>query len=357
MDDRSVYTPVRSRPEDLGDSTARAERLAGHRPQRLPCSGVTSMFTDVASEMVTSVIPLYLTMAFGFSLVQFGAFDGLYQGMAAITGLWSALIADRRRRHKEVAVVGYSMSAVSRLGLVMAQAVGAASSAFLYVDRLGKGIRTAPRDALISLSSTKARLGESFGVHRALDTAGAVAGPIVASLILSRNVHGLPLGVRVQLLRLVHRARRAGVLRPQQAGGGHARPRLGERGRPREPGPVARERSDRTDRPTSRCAPPSRCSRDRRFAAVVAVAVILALVVPGDAVLFITYSRQADLAAGPVPPPVRRGLGRLPAARRAPGPAGRPRRPRARLPRRRGHAVRRVRPAGRRPRPGWPPSC
>ena len=62
---------------------------------------------------------------------------------------------------------------------------------FLYIDRLGKGIRTAPRDALISLSSTKQRLGESFGVHRAFDTAGAVAGPIVASLILSRNVNGL----------------------------------------------------------------------------------------------------------------------------------------------------------------------
>ncbi len=115
MDDRSVYTPVRSLPDDLGDESLELSGWRGIDPN-VTLLGLTSMFTDLASEMVTSVIPLYLTLTFGFSLVQFGTFDGLYQGMAAITGLWAALIADKRRRHKEVAVVGYSMSTVSRLG-------------------------------------------------------------------------------------------------------------------------------------------------------------------------------------------------------------------------------------------------
>jgi hypothetical protein len=187
-DDRPMYTPARSRPDGLGERSLELRGWRGIDPN-VTLLGLTSMFTDLASEMVTSVIPLYLTLAFGFSLVQFGTFDGLYQGMAAVTALWAALIADRRGRHKEVAVVGYSLSAVSRLGLLMARA-WAPLVGCLYVDRLGKGIRTAPRDALISLSSRRERLAESFGVHRALDTAGAVAGPVAASLILSRNPTG-----------------------------------------------------------------------------------------------------------------------------------------------------------------------
>ena len=120
-----MYTPVRSRPDDLGDQPLELRGWRGIDPN-VYLLGVTSMFTDLASEMVTSVIPLYLTLTFGFSLVQFGTFDGLYQGMAAITSLWAALIADRRRRHKEVAVVGYSLSAVSRPRPAHGPRVGAA---------------------------------------------------------------------------------------------------------------------------------------------------------------------------------------------------------------------------------------
>ena len=110
---RVMYTPVRNRPGDLGGKPL---ELTGWRriDPNVTMLGLTSMFTDLASEMVTSILPLYLTLTFGFSLVQFGAFDGLYQGMAALTGLWAALFADRRRRYKEVAVAGYGLSAVSR---------------------------------------------------------------------------------------------------------------------------------------------------------------------------------------------------------------------------------------------------
>jgi len=152
--------------------------------------GVTSLFTDVSSEMVASVLPLYLTILYGFSPLQLGIFDGFYQGLAAVFALWAAVLADRRRRLKGMAGLGYLLSTASTLGLVAAQGAWAASVAFLYTDRLGKGIRTAPRDAIISLSVVRGRLARAFGLHRAFDTAGAVAGPLLASVVLARNVNG-----------------------------------------------------------------------------------------------------------------------------------------------------------------------
>ena len=152
--------------------------------------GVTSMFTDISSEMIGSVLPLYLTLLYGFTPLQFGVFDGVYQGMAALVALGAAVLADRRRRLKEMAGAGYGLSTASTLGLVAVQGAWFGSVSFLYLDRLGKGIRTAPRDAIISLSVTKARLGRAFGLHRAFDTVGAVAGPVLASIVLARNVNG-----------------------------------------------------------------------------------------------------------------------------------------------------------------------
>ncbi len=152
--------------------------------------GLTSMFTDLSSEMVTSVLPLYFMLQLGFGPVQFGAFDGVYQGLAAVLAVVAAVVADRRQRHKRVAGTGYGLSAAAKLGLVVAGGSWVPTLGFLYLDRLGKGIRTAPRDALISLSSARDRLGTSFGVHRALDTVGAVLGPLAGAVILARNPAG-----------------------------------------------------------------------------------------------------------------------------------------------------------------------
>lgn len=146
--------------------------------------GLTSLFTDISSEMVVSVLPIYLVTFLRLSPVQFGLIDGLYQGVAALVQLASGVIADRWSRYKEVAWAGYAGSAVSRLGLLMTTAwTGIAG--VLILDRLGKGIRTAPRDALISLSVPKEKLGTAFGVHRAMDAMGAMLGPILAFVILS----------------------------------------------------------------------------------------------------------------------------------------------------------------------------
>lgn len=146
--------------------------------------GFTSLFTDVSSEMVVAILPLYLTVQMGLTPLQFGAFDGLYQAVTALVALWGGLAADRWRRHKEVAGLGYGLSAASKLGLLASTGSWIPTASFLYLDRTGKGVRTAPRDALISLSSSPATLAESFGVHRALDTTGALLGPVVAFAIL-----------------------------------------------------------------------------------------------------------------------------------------------------------------------------
>jgi MFS family permease len=139
--------------------------------------------TDISSESVNAALPLYLRNILGWSALSFGLFDGIYQGTSAILRIVGGLHADRHRRHKEVAGAGYALSAVSKLGL-LASTTAAPTAAVLLVDRIGKGIRTAPRDALISLSSRPENMGEAFGVHRALDTIGALLGPLLAFALL-----------------------------------------------------------------------------------------------------------------------------------------------------------------------------
>jgi MFS family permease len=142
--------------------------------------GVVSLLTDVSAEMVATVLPLYLVYTLGLSPLQFGIVDGLYQGAAALVRVVGGFLGDRSRRHKEVAAVGYGLSALCKGALLLAGSAVTALGAIVAIDRVGKGIRTAPRDALISLSSRREDLGTAFGVHRAMDTAGAMIGPLVA---------------------------------------------------------------------------------------------------------------------------------------------------------------------------------
>src|SRR5207244_3468591 len=107
-----------------------------------------------------------------------------YQGVSAVLRLAGGLVADRLRNHKGVAAIGYLLSAGCKLGLLAAANAWLWATGILFLDRLGKGIRTAPRDALISLSVARANLAEAFGVHRALDTAGACLGPVLAFCLL-----------------------------------------------------------------------------------------------------------------------------------------------------------------------------
>ncbi|MYZ18086.1 MULTISPECIES: MFS transporter [unclassified Streptomyces] len=161
-------------------SGARRGRVAGP----VLALGAVSLVTDISSEMVTAVLPLYFVLQLGLSPLQFGFLDGLYNGVTALVRLAGGYAADRGGRHKLVAGGGYALSALSRLGLLLAGGATAGIGAALAADRIGKGVRTAPRDALISLSSPPDTLGRAFGVHRAMDTTGALLGPLAAFALL-----------------------------------------------------------------------------------------------------------------------------------------------------------------------------
>jgi len=161
---------------------ARSARL--RVPRNVVMLGLVSLLTDVSSEMVATVLPLYLVFSLGASPLVFGAIDGTYRGAAALVQVASGFASDRWRRPKGVAGLGYGLSAVGKVALVAAGNTIGGIGAIVAVDRVGKGIRTAPRDALISLSSAKDRLATSFGVHRAMDSAGAMLGPLLAFGIL-----------------------------------------------------------------------------------------------------------------------------------------------------------------------------
>ena len=164
----------------------------GRRPvsRTVVLLGLTSMFTDISSEMVVAILPLYLVFGLGLSPVQFGVVDGLYQGVSALVRIASGVAGDRLSRHKEVAAAGYGLSAISRLALPLVGGALSAITAIITIDRIGKGIRTAPRDAMIALSSPRETRATAFGVHRALDTAGAMLGPLVAFGILALAPRG-----------------------------------------------------------------------------------------------------------------------------------------------------------------------
>jgi MFS family permease len=182
-----VYTSVRNVPaEVISVPVVRSGRRRIAVSRTVILLGLVSLFTDLSQEMVTAVLPLYLTYQVRLSPLQFGFIDGMYQGATALVRLLGGLVADRKERHKEVAATGYGASALCKLGLVAVGGAWLGTTAVLLVDRLGKGIRTAPRDALISLDSERAGLGRSFGVHRALDTVGAMLGPLAAFVLLAQ---------------------------------------------------------------------------------------------------------------------------------------------------------------------------
>jgi MFS family permease len=145
--------------------------------------GIVSMLTDISSESVAAILPLYLTGVLGLSTIAYGFIDGIYQGISAIVRIGGGWLADRTDRPKWVAFGGYGISALARVWLLFASGF-ASVVGVVAVDRVGKGIRTAPRDAMITASSDSAILGRSFGVHRMLDTIGAAVGPLLAFLIL-----------------------------------------------------------------------------------------------------------------------------------------------------------------------------
>jgi MFS family permease len=164
---------------------ARAGRLRARVGGTVLLLGTCSLLTDISSEMVSAILPLYLVGTLGFLPLQYGIIDGIYQGASALVRLGSGFLGDRLGRHKLIATAGYGISTVCKLGLALVGSSLGALSAIILLDRTGKGIRTAPRDAMISLTAGKQDLGLAFGVHRAMDTAGAMLGPLIAFALLA----------------------------------------------------------------------------------------------------------------------------------------------------------------------------
>ncbi|MFJ7960340.1 MFS transporter [Streptomyces sp. NPDC096319] len=147
--------------------------------------GTVSLITDVSAEMVTAVLPLYLVVGLQLSPAAYGVLDGLNTGATALLRVVGGYVADRVNRRKAVAGAGYGLSALAKLGLVAVGNSVTSIGLVLAADRTGKGLRTAPRDALITLSVPEHSLGRAFGVHRAMDSLGAFAGPLVALAVLT----------------------------------------------------------------------------------------------------------------------------------------------------------------------------
>ena len=141
---------------DRGTSKSDSGRRGATRVSSVVIAlGVVSLVTDVSSESVAAILPLYITGVLGLSTVAYGFLDGIYQGISAIVRIMGGWAADRGDQPKWVAFFGYGVSALARIGLLFATGFGALV-AVVAVDRLGKGVRTAPRDALITASSPPA---------------------------------------------------------------------------------------------------------------------------------------------------------------------------------------------------------
>lgn len=145
---------------------------------------MVSLFTDISSEMIYPLIPLYLTANLGATPAIVGLIEGLAESLASLLKAYSGYVSDKVRMRKPLALTGYGLAGIGKLFLYFATSWGGILAGRL-VDRLGKGIRTAPRDALIAEASKEGQLGRSFGLHRALDTLGAVVGIALAYFLFT----------------------------------------------------------------------------------------------------------------------------------------------------------------------------
>jgi MFS family permease len=140
--------------------------------------GIVSGLTDISSEMLYPVIPIFLTQFLNSPMSVVGLIEGIAESTASILKIWGGYISDKFRKRKFFVVLGYFLSAISKPIMGLAYTWHFVLFA-RFIDRVGKGIRTSPRDALIAASSDKNHWGKAFGFHRAMDTLGAALGPLI----------------------------------------------------------------------------------------------------------------------------------------------------------------------------------
>lgn len=146
--------------------------------------GLVSFFNDFSNEMILSVFPAFFSSVLKSGAASLGFIEGVADGFANLTKIFSGRLSDKMQRRKTLALFGYALSVATRPFYLL----GSTATHILsirVVDRIGKGMREAPRDALLSFSSSAAQMGRSFGFHRAMDSLGSILGPLVAFLILA----------------------------------------------------------------------------------------------------------------------------------------------------------------------------
>ena len=177
-------------------------------PRTVWALGFVSMFMDISSEMIHSLLPVFLVVGLGASPALVGLIEGIAEATASITKVFSGWLSDRLGRRKMLAVLGYGLGAITKpifpLAVTPFEVLGAR-----FADRIGKGIRGAPRDALVADVTPKELRGAAFGLRQSLDTVGAFLGPLIAVGLMAlldddmRAVFGyavIPAGIAVLLL-------------------------------------------------------------------------------------------------------------------------------------------------------------
>ncbi|OGO06126.1 MAG: MFS transporter [Chloroflexi bacterium RBG_13_56_8] len=180
------------------NGTNNAKQKTGLRglPRNVWAVSLTSFFMDISSDMVLNILPLFLNNVLGVGTNIIGLIEGIAEATASLLQVFSGWLSDKLRARKWLAVCGYGISALSKPFFYFANVWGAVL-AVRWADRVGKGIRTAPRDALVADSIDESQRGLAFGFHRAADTGGAVLGLLIAlGIVWATQSASLDLGRR-----------------------------------------------------------------------------------------------------------------------------------------------------------------
>jgi len=162
-------------------------------PRSIWALGLTSMFMDISSELVHSLLPLYLSSTLGASMLTIGLIEGIAEGTASVTKVFSGALSDHWRKRKPLALFGYGLSALTKPIFPLAASIGWVAAG-RFLDRVGKGIRGAPRDALVADITPAGIRGAAYGLRQALDSVGAFVGPlltVIFMLLLNNNMRAV----------------------------------------------------------------------------------------------------------------------------------------------------------------------
>lgn len=168
-------------------------------PRTVWILGLVSLFMDMSSEFIHAILPLYLTTTLGLTVLTVGIIEGIAEATASIMKVFSGVISDQFQKRKALILLGYSLGALTKPIFPLAHSASMIIAA-RFIDRIGKGIRGAPRDALVADVTPKPLMNAAYGLRQSLDTVGAFTGPLLAILILYFYAHDLRLVMWVAVL-------------------------------------------------------------------------------------------------------------------------------------------------------------